>query len=823
MEPFSHTRLLRVVWLLLAGMLLLLSACADLTDLPGFTTAPPLPSPTATAAPAATPTEEPVAVAEVTTLTYESTAGEFTIDYPSTAQIYEEQRPSVDGTLAAAKNTVAIQPAEQNFVLTVTYFDLDPGADLATFVSEQSGCVEVVPESGEPATLNGLRALFFADTACGPAGTSYYFLVRSGRGYRFEVESNAPYANIAPSVQPLLESFTVTAVPSPPSVLLPVPADGVPAPAGLVLRNEEGLWQVDAAGDLQPLTPYGAAQLSPDGRYAARLDGESQLWILNLATGSESRRTLLDAQPLGYFSWIDNERLLLGVWTGNEDSGPNAGHPAVYHVTTGTLLVLDDDHLMSAPPTAAPDGQTVAYNTFDGAALYREESGVTLLDLPGFAGFPGVQGLAVGPVAWSPDGRRLAWRMSGPFGADGALQSATVLLDLEAMTATIFYPHEAADGGGWPPAPVWSPDGQWLAQIVEAADEAESGLYLLAADGSEALRIGAAARANPVWLPDGRQLLFTEAASGQPSTVMRYDLDTAATEPVALPPGNTAVTLLPVPESAETPEAATPEAETAAPDVSLEDLQPETAVTTSPDGRWQAEVTVALPIIDGRTVSDRYYQQLRVTRTDGSIEWTPIERWSNYGLGYTVPQPLYWSEDGQYLYFTNRPVVDGCGVFINASDLVRLDLSSGNLVEIVPPVASSLAISPDGAYVAYFGQGEDRLRLTLRELATGVERWVIVNGTAANVSAGNIVWAPDGSELLLTLAYDACQPETWTHSTLLLDVASLRYETLIEQDARRFVVEQWLNAQDALLRGSAEERPWRLNTVTGNLVQASDQ
>jgi hypothetical protein len=236
-------------------------------------------------------------------------------------------------------------------------------------------------------------------------------------------------------------------------------------------------------------------------------------------------------------------------------------------------------------------------------------------------------------------------------------------------------------------------------------------------------------------------------------------------------------------------------------------------ISTSPDGAWVARGLAAFPEGAGH----RYYTRLTVERSDGSQEWTVLDTWSELALGYTTPRLLRWSSDGQHLYYTNRPVPDGCAVFVNGSDLQRVDLSDGSVTEVVPSVGLWLSLSPDETTLAYVGYGDRGL--VLRELTTGHERQTPIDafGEAQDAHVGHIVWSPDGDALMLTVAFDACgPPEESTHAIVRVDAETLSQTTVMTQDDRLFTTQAWPKADQVLLK-DRNGKTWWLAPETGDL------
>ncbi len=97
-------------------------------------------------------------------------------------------------------------------------------------------------------------------------------------------------------------------------------------------------------------------------------------------------------------------------------------------------------------------------------------------------------------INWSPDGRRLAYASDGTIAlmnADGSGQ--TVL-----RTGTTGHDH----------APSWSPDGRWIAFATR--DNGEPSVYAIRLDGSQR-RLLVPHGAAPAWSPDGTRIAFRVA------------------------------------------------------------------------------------------------------------------------------------------------------------------------------------------------------------------------------------------------------------------------------------------------------------------------
>ncbi len=239
--------------------------------------------------------------------------------------------------------------------------------------------------------------------------------------------------------------------------------------------------------------------------------------------------------------------------------------------------------------------------------------------------------------------------------------------------------------------------------------------------------------------------------------------------------------------------------------------------STSPDGKWIAEGMMEGPFASGD--EEKYHYQLKAARADGRVQWTIVDETARWGLGYTTPRPFQWSKDGRYLYWTNKPVPDGCAVFVNGSDLERFDLQTGRGQEIVSQGPSWLSLSPDEKQVAYIYWNSKALEIVLQDLATGARREATLEGAGNNSQAGNIVWSPDGQRFVLAVASNPCDPPNWTHSIILIDRATLTQRVLIQKDKRLLVPINWPQPEQVLLQ-EQNGKSWWMDARSGELHAA---
>ena len=139
-------------------------------------------------------------------LSYISEQGHFLLRYPQDFELYVDAKPSVDGVVISAPNSISIQsPSSPNYLLTIERFPSVGTTSLAEFI-RQAPCIPD-PASGQDLTVANEPALLYPETPCGPYGSSLIFFLHSEDGYLITIETHAPFDEIAESVNSILATI----------------------------------------------------------------------------------------------------------------------------------------------------------------------------------------------------------------------------------------------------------------------------------------------------------------------------------------------------------------------------------------------------------------------------------------------------------------------------------------------------------------------------------------------------------------------------------------------------------------------------------------
>ncbi len=155
-------------------------------------------------------------------------------------------------------------------------------------------------------------------------------------------------------------------------------------------------------------------------------------------------------------------------------------------------------------------------------------------------------------------------------------------------------------------------------------------------------------------------------------------------------------------------------------------------------------------------------------------------------------------------------------MFVNGSDLHRLNLGNGDVEELAPDVGFWLALSPDEATLAYIAYRERGL--VIRDLTTGNEREMKLESDQ-DYQAGHIVWSPDGAALALTLALRPCTTN-WADATSIVyvETVALTPTPLLSEDRRLFITVEWTAENQLLLRDN-DGLEWLMDVATGAVTE----
>ena len=139
-------------------------------------------------------------------------------------------------------------------------------------------------------------------------------------------------------------------------------------------------------------------------------------------------------------------------------------------------------------------------------------------------------------AAFSPDGSQVAFVWLGPETVPSAEMRVHIYISHVGGEA----PRRLTNSTWWEVAPVWSPDGKYIAFFRGTQDGAEDGIYIAAVQGGSERRVYAVNPRNLTkeldWSPDGKYLTFAEReAPEKPSIVYLLSLDTLEKRAVTSP------------------------------------------------------------------------------------------------------------------------------------------------------------------------------------------------------------------------------------------------------------------------------------------------
>ncbi len=179
----------------------------------------------------------------------------------------------------------------------------------------------------------------------------------------------------------------------------------------------------------------------------------------------------------------------------------------------GREIRITEDGGLNIQPAWSPDGRLLAYHSMTRGGVYV---------VPSLGGFPRQISLFGSKPAWSPDGRLLAFQSDNAYSLVG--------LDSAPVTPSAIWVAPAAGGeprqitrNGRHSSPVWMPDGKRLL-FLSHAGFSEAGLWSVDLNGDQLRKIADAGIYAPALTPDGKSLYYAEQMKAADFRILRLDL-----------------------------------------------------------------------------------------------------------------------------------------------------------------------------------------------------------------------------------------------------------------------------------------------------------
>jgi hypothetical protein len=233
----------------------------------------------------------------------------------------------------------------------------------------------------------------------------------------------------------------------------------------------------------------------------------------------------------------------------------------------------------------------------------------------------------------------------------------------------------------------------------------------------------------------------------------------------------------------------------------------------SPNGEWTT-------ILEKGTFFDIDNSYVfRAIDTNGEVVWL-IEHIVSEDAFVMLPNPFYWTNDGQYLYFLYHGFCDGCMPCGNGFYLHRLNLDTGQVEDLIQESGTWYSMSPDERRVAYISVERG---IVIKNLLTGeeIESQFDLSSEYEHIDFSDLTWSPDENSLLALGVIDLCwvppSPESNDYVIVQLDTHTLEQETIVEPNVTLQRILSWPEMNKALISTNTGDR-W-LNLETGEIEE----
>ena len=297
----------------------------------------------------------------------------------------------------------------------------------------------------------------------------------------------------------------------------------------------EGLWQFGGDGKAKKLADCSGRILSPDGTKML-YTYDRDIWIIDLKN-CERRNLTGGIEVNGYYLYVGGYRWWRerpGIITFGAYPRMGYGIPAFIDLLEGNIGIINNEYSdfialpkdinppdiidgLSSGPALSSNGISIS---LDCDKIFQWGVKAETLNLNSFMG-GGININWGSSPAWSPDGMQLACVVSLMHDENPDVgRYALAIFDLDSLTVRFLHEYNPCCFGGSPPAPVWSPTGEWISINIFDIDRDRGGLWVISSDGEQEFQVSQ--RSGKLgsflgfitWSPDGQKLLLYGSSRG---------------------------------------------------------------------------------------------------------------------------------------------------------------------------------------------------------------------------------------------------------------------------------------------------------------------
>ena len=249
------------------------------------------------------------------------------------------------------------------------------------------------------------------------------------------------------------------------------------------------------------------AAWSPDGTsiaFTSNRDGKLALYTTDVARRRVEKLT--DGTANDWFpSWSpDGRRLVFQT----DRAGSGGLDLCVFEITSRATRCITSGRGINASPAWSPDGRRIAFASNMDGGPYQLDIYTIAPDGSDLRRLTSHLAYECDP-AWSPDSSRLAFTSA----REGSFDVFTINADGSNERRLTF--NNSADGGAW-----WSPDGRRIVFSSDRAKPKRHELYMMPADGGDAVRVTRRSGTWPRWNPRDNRIIFTSTSNGNEEVLL---------------------------------------------------------------------------------------------------------------------------------------------------------------------------------------------------------------------------------------------------------------------------------------------------------------